>query len=374
MHEIIVKEIEDKNIIWFKNTNSYLVFEPVVAKIISKIDAKVPVSEIEYWCLKKLNAPKEVIIEFVNNIHVVYADNTISTENKAAKSVDFNIPTLYFSEKYYLINNFIFQIQFETEYHESKIHPAFAHLETEKSLGYNFVYTIFDNNQLITFLKEKKCIGQWCKEEVHLLQGKFSMQLLIDIYKKSEEEWMGTFHASAVSNGKESLLILGDSGNGKSTSLALLNANGYHSIADDFVPIDINKDIYTYPAAISLKAQSMVTLLPYYPELETSAEYHFKKMKKIVRYLSPIKIDYNQKQKCKALIFIKYNPDVDFQINLISQINALQQLIPDSWISPIKENAETFIDWFLELPCYQLTYSNNQKMIESVSKIFNDEL
>jgi len=61
-------------------------------------------------------------------------------------------------------------------------------------------------------------------------------------------------------------------------------------------------------------------------------------------------------------------------IKKIDNIAAFEQLVPDSWLSPIPENATTFLDWFANLPCYQLTYSNNQKMIDTVSKIFTDDL
>ena len=309
MCEIIVKEIEDKNIIWFKNSNSYLVFEPMVAKIISKIEAKIPVSEIENWCFKKLSVPKEIITEFVTNIYEIYAKNNILSKDVETKSASFSVPTSFYSEKQYSINDFIFQIQFETEYHESKIHPTFSHLEIDRSLNYNFSYKVFDNENSIVFLKNNDFIGKWTKNNVHLFQGKLSMHLLIDIYNKPERDWLGVFHASAISNGKESMLFLGDSGNGKSTSLALLNANGFSCIADDFVPIDTNKNINAYPAAISIKKNSVKTLLPFYPELENAAEYHFKKLHKIVRYITPQEINYGQKLKCKALVFIKYHSD-----------------------------------------------------------------
>ncbi len=374
MHEIIVKEIEDKNIIWFKNSNSYLVFEPMVAQIISKIAANISVSEIETWCFKKLSVPKEIITEFVTNIYETYAKNNILPKNVETKNACFNIPTSFYSEKQYSINDFIFQIQFETEYHESKIHPTFSHLELKESSNHNFKYTIFDNNESIFFFKNSTFIGQWNKSDAHIFEGKLSMNLLIDIYNKPERDWLGVFHASAISNGKKSMLFLGDSGNGKSTSLALLNAYGFNCIADDFVPIDKEKNIYTYPAAISIKEKSVAALLPYYPVLEKAEEYHLKKRNKTVRFLAPKIIDYNQKQKCKALIFIKYNPEIELEINSISQTEGFQQLIPDSWISPIEENVAIFLDWFLELPCYELTYSNTEKMIKTVSNIFNDEL
>ena len=73
---------------------------------------------------------------------------------------------------------------------------------------------------------------------------------------------MGVFHASAINYKEDALLILGDSGNGKSTSLALLQAQGFHCIADDFVPVDVKKQkVYSFPAAISIKKSSLETLL-----------------------------------------------------------------------------------------------------------------
>ena len=214
----------------------------------------------------------------------------------------------------------------------------------------------------ITFSINGEIIDVWNLDEVHFFQGKFSMKLVENIHQKNENEWLGVFHASAISNGKESMLFLGDSGNGKSTSLALLQANGFTCLADDFVPIDAKKqEVYSFPSAISIKRNSLETLLPIYPELENSAEYHFKKLNKIVRFLPPNNSDYTNHLPCKALVFIKYKKDSDLIINKISKVDAFQQLVPDSWLSPIKENAEIFLNWFSKLPCYQLTYSNNQK-------------
>ena len=74
------------------------------------------------------------------------------------------------------------------------------------------------------------------------------------------------------------------------------------------------------------------------------------------------------------MVFIKYEKNANLTCKKISKIDAFQQLIPDSWISPKKENAQIFLDWFDALNCYQLTYSNNEEMIKTVSKIFNNEL
>ena len=87
------------------------------------------------------------------------------------------------------------------------------------------------------------------------------MKIIECIYNKNEAEWMGVFNASAINFKDENILILGDSGNGKSTSLALLQAQGFQCIADDFVPIDQAQNVYSFPAGISIKKKTVSVLL-----------------------------------------------------------------------------------------------------------------
>ncbi|NVK53256.1 MAG: hypothetical protein HWD85_10005 [Flavobacteriaceae bacterium] len=374
MCEIIVKKIEQKNIIWFENSNSYLLLEDIVAKIILKIQNNVSVKEIKDWCTLKLVSPKDISHSFVDDVVNLYKQQTKTSKNDVGKEINYSTPNIYYSSKYYLIHETVFFMQFQTEYHESLIHPKFAHLEITSPTSYQNCYQIFEAANSIIFFKNKTLIKDWTREEAHLFQGKLSMHILIDIYKIPENNWLGVFHASAITDKKNAILLLGDSGNGKSTSLALLNAHGIDCLADDFVPVDSHKKIRSFPAAISVKKNSVQTLLPYYPNLKETAEFHFKRLQKIVRYLPVKNINYNIQSSCKALIFIKYNKEVELEISLISKTTAFEKLIPDSWISPIKDNVNLFLDWFLELPCYQLTYSNNQKMIATVKKIFADDL
>ena len=170
------------------------------------------------------------------------------------------------------------------------------------------------------------------------------------------------------------MLFLGDSGNGKSTSLALLQASGFTCLADDFVPMDAEKqEVYSFPAAISIKKNSLETLLPIYPELKTSAEYHFKRLNKIVRYLKPNNTNFFTHLPCHDLVFIKYEKDSPLICKTIDKLEAFLQLIPDSWLSPKMENAQVFLNWFGGLNCYQLMYSENEKMIAKVAEIFEKD-
>ncbi|MDG2194293.1 MAG: hypothetical protein P8K77_05480 [Polaribacter sp.] len=375
-NDMLIKKIDTKHIVWFQNSNSYLIFEDSTTAIIKKLHAKQPISEIENWCCLKLEIPKNIAKKFVNDlVKLIQKQHQKPCTKVPLLAMRFVTPNTYNSSKHYLINEVSFLIEFETEFLESLIHPKFAHLEALKMKATEYHYQIFQNDEHIIFLVNGKHIGSWSCKDIHLFQGKFSMQITQHTHQKEAHEWLGVFHASAVGNDTNSLLFLGDSGNGKSTSLALLQANGFKCLADDFVPIDAKKqEVYSFPAAISIKKNSLKTLYPFYPKLKAASEYRFKRLQKTVRFLAPNNLDYTTHLPCKALVFIYYKQGIRLELKTISKVKAFEKLIPDAWISPIKENVALFLDWFLKSPCYQLHYSDAEKMIETVHKIFNDDL
>jgi hypothetical protein len=372
----LYKTSENKTIVWFENSNEYLILENTTADILKRLSKGIPVQEIAEALSKKLDVPLGKTIDFILDLE----KNLYKPKNNKESQIindyrDIKAPKSFEFVKYYKVNNVIFKVSFLSEKELSHVHPKFAHLVIDNSTNYDYEFDVFINNNYIFFLVDKKLIGAWSNKDIHFFQGKFSMELIQKIHQKEEDEWMGVFHASAVNNEEKSVLFLGDSGNGKSTSLALLQANGFSCLADDFVPIDIEKkEVYSFPAAISIKKNSLATLLPIYPELETTAEYNFKRLNKIVRYLKPNNNNYFNHLPCNDLVFIKYEKDADLVCEKISKLDAFQQLIPDSWISPKIENAQIFLDWFTSLNCYHLTYSKNEEMIEAVSKIFKNDL
>ena len=373
MKQIITKKLEDKEIVWFQEANRYLLVEQTAANIINDLYYKEDPKSIATKLNNKIDIPIDVALEFIQKIkNDIVIPNTIGYKVEET-NLSYKIPEKFSFEKFYLINSKIFKVFFSNEFELSLIHPKIAHLEVKQHSIIDFTFQVFHYSKKTFLILDSKLIGSWSVEDIHYFQGKFSMKIIECIYEKEEKDWMGVFHASALNYNKNTLLILGDSGNGKSTSLALLQAQGFQCIADDFVPIDISKKIHTFPAGISIKKNSLPVLLDYYPELKNSAEYHYSRLNKTVRYLPPKNINYQEKNLCKALVFIKYDSNTDFEISKISSLEAFEKLVPDSWISPIPKNATTFLEWFEKLPCYQLTYSNNKKMYAAVKDIFEKE-
>ena len=375
MHEFLSKVLENKSIVWFKSSNSYIILEEIAAQLVHQILEKKTFSEITSALAKELTISEQEATSIIKDLNdqIVIPNTTKTSEEHTSKS-KYVLPSNFTFKKNYLINRKIFKVEFANEFQLSLIHPKFAHLETQESSKIDHTFQVFNSNHLIHLVLDGEFIGAWESKNVHYFQGKFSMKIIECIYNKKEVEWMGVFHASAINYKNDNILILGDSGNGKSTSLALLQTQGFQCIADDFVPIDQAHDVYSFPAGISIKKKALSVLLKEYPTLETSAEYHYERLNKTVRYLPPEKIDYHKKVPCKALVFIKYDESVDFEICEISKLKAFEHLVPDSWISSVPQNAATFLEWFEKLPCYQLTYSNNELMYSAIKRIFGDEL
>jgi len=373
--ELLYKKIENHTIVWFENNNKYVVLEDTTADILKKLNRGISVKEIAQELSQKHGIPTDIAENFVLDFQEKVSNQKENIENQLTKDQrDIKTPESYTIIEYYKVNDLIFKVSYLSEKERSLVHPKFAHLAIEPSATFDNEFEVFIHEKFIYLFVNKNLIGAWTNNDVHYFQGKFSMEFIQKIHQKEEQEWMGVFHASAVSNGKKSILFLGDSGNGKSTSLALLQANGFTCLADDFVPIDVKKQqVYSFPAAISIKKSSLKTLLPFYPELATTTEYNFEQLQKIVRYLKPNNDSYFNHLPCEDLIFIKYEKEADLSCEKISNIEAFQQLIPDSWLSPKKENATVFLDWFETLNCYQITYSKNKKMIQAVSKIFTND-
>jgi len=376
--QILIKPLYKKSIVWFKNTNTYVLVAPETAliilqffkgysetKLLSFIENQLDVSNVEANTLLKS------ILKLIKKLN---SKNDIRNDDKT----DLKPNTSPKIVKYYQIKNTCFRVAFQTKKLAFLIHPKFAHLEVVPTHDLHHYFEVFLRAGKIVFIADGDYVGTWSADEIHFFQGKFSMKLIEKLYQKPEADWMGVFHASALSNGKQNIMFLGDSGNGKSTLAALLAAQSYTLFADDFVPVEANSHhIYYFPAAISIKQKALEVLEPLFPILKKTPQINLMTyIDKSVRYLvtPPLKEKTVFHLPCKVLVFVKYQKDSGLKIKEITKENAFQKLIPDSWLSPLPQNAYQFLDWFEKLTCYNLTYSDNELMYQTVKKLYKDDL
>ena len=72
-------------------------------------------------------------------------------------------------------------------------------------------------------------------------------------------------------------------------------------------------------------------------------------------------------------VFIKYDNSVDILLEKTEPVKALKQLFEESWIPPAPENVAAFLDKILNASFYNLTYSDNQKAMEAINQLFEND-
>jgi hypothetical protein len=364
----------DKNILWLARHNKYILAENIASKLIELIVETADINVAVQFCMSQLNVEHEQAMRYVNELQQYLNDYLLNEKTPQLKVSSIVTSTTPESRRFYSIYGTSFMVEYCSKEYEQLIHPKFEHLEvgTIENPGHYFQVVGIDEGALL--MVDGQPIGAWGHNDSHYLGGKFSMQLLQKIYNNEENDWMAVFHAAGITDGKNCIMFLGDSGNGKSTLSALLMANGYNVLADDFLPVDsCSLMVCHFPSAISVKTNAFELLVSAFPQLKNSKEIHNQTAGKTFRYLPTDRID-QICVPCKALVFVKYEPGSGLLIEDMVHDEAFQHLIPDSWISPEPDNARRFVEWFTQLPCYRLTYSDNTKMIETIKVLFNNGL
>lgn len=373
MTHYLVKTIENKKWLWFKSTNNYLQMEDAVFSVFEQLQNNKSLEEVAKWCAQNYKLSLKEAQQTVYEINALVLEQMKTDDTPEKQEVSFNLSDSFYSSKIYRFNTVLFQLFYGDTHLETMLHPLFAHLETQQTdINMQSIKLHFQQETYVLEVNGKQ-IGNWTKQEGHIFKGQVFMAMLNAAYNKKEKDWLGVLHASAIGNDKSSILFLGDSGSGKSTASAIALASGLSLIADDFVPIDTEGRVLAFPAAISVKKQALKFLFQRFPELLKAKEYELKAMNKTVRYLAPQITDNNQSRLVKALVFIQYSPEIDFDLQPLDKHQAFQSLVVDSWLSPEEENALFFMDWIADLPSYRLHYSNNQKMVDAVHKLLADD-
>ena len=371
------KNLGNRKIIWLEESNNYLLVDNHAAGVIERILTGGSKDEVADWCGKTYELPENESSRFVGEIIELLGkatDHSLTNTGILRSGIVSGLGDGEGHARLYRFNHTLIEIRYCHPRLEELVHPRFSHLEVRSGEADHVIEILHRNNELI-LLVDHQTGGIWEEGEAHLLLGRLFFELVRLANDTDESNWMGVFHASAVSYHSRGLMFLGDSGKGKSTATAILLSEGFTLCADDFVPVDSHYlHLWSFPAALSLKKESLETLMPLFPQLSEARDFFFPESGKTVRYLTTHASEFPDQThvSCEGLIFVNYQVNSGCRISRLPKYQAFSKLVPDSWISPIRDHAQKFLDWFLSMPCYQLTYSDQGKMVQTVSKLFKD--
>ena len=246
-----ISETIDLNthIMWFEKSNKYLVVNDLLNNLIlNKINSeKFP---IDTSLLKKNKINSEKLKPISDNIKNLLKE-CYQDYDKIDPEQSLSIADEYIHQSKFKFNRRVVKIEYSDERLKSLIDPKFNHLKSNDNE--EIIYKVVERNKKINLFKNEKFLGSWGNEKMHEFQGKVSMELTSFFHGMSDSDWTAVFHGSTLFSGNNSLMLTGDSGSGKSSLSAILMANDFALIADDFSPMDDKGIHYNFPSAISIK-------------------------------------------------------------------------------------------------------------------------
>jgi len=370
------KRIGESYLVWFENSNMYIQFEKPAWFVFRKVVSRCKTATIAHEFAIRYGVPPDQSLSFVQDIRAEIEKmnkEEVAQNNTSLISEELNSHVFIpYAIHYYRLGNQLISFSYESRLFEHYLHPLMAHFETtEKSTGMP-LFELFDHQGQIVFRFNGDVKGIWTNEETNFVKGLIFMFLLNVMHGKTDADWLMTVHASAITNGRKTILFSAAPGKGKTTIAALLQARGYRLISDDFVPIDRSTFCaYPFPIAMSVKEGSMDLLASLYPELEQKT-LNFITPEKSVRYLPPVHHPdvTSDIYPVKAFIFIQYDSSVDFLMEKLDPLKAMKLLFEEAWVSPAHGNATLLFELITQISFYQLTYSNNHKALDAITNLF----
>ena len=367
-----VHKINESIVLWFEHSNRYVVTSKSTYPLIKLflrvenqsnfIDSLSDSTQIEH------KAAEDLYLEISNFLE----DANTPLEKNHPYSPSIVIPECH-TIRCYDFDGTTIKVNFQTDVIESLIHPQIEHHLTHLNSNFNIEFDIFKTGDTLQLFKNKKYLGSYSTESFHFLQGKFALELTNAIHNTQADKWIATFHASTVTNNSEAIMIVGDSGNGKSTLSALLMAHGFDVLTDDFSPLYKDMHIYRYPAAISIKKGAFHILEVYLKDFDL-LKTHTNGPKKVnLKYLPPSSKFSTSKSNfpCSTIVSVKFDSTKPSELTEVSIQNILETLIPESWISPDDTHALQFLNWLENVKCYELCYRDNDFAISKFKSLFD---
>lgn len=353
------------HIMWFEKSNKYIVVNDLLNNLIlNKIDSdkfpiKISLLKQNKINSKKLKHIKDDIKNLLEECNIEYDDTN--------SPMSFSIADEYTHYSKFRFNERVVKIEYSDERLKLLIDPKFVHLNCNENEETTF--KIVEKNKKINLFKNDKFLGSWGSKKMHEFQGKVSMELTSFFHGMSNYDWTAVFHGSSLCKENIGLMLTGDSGSGKSSLSAILMTDNFALIADDFSPMDDKGIHYNFPSAISIKEGFYSEAKKLYKSFQELNEYYINDIKGNVKYLPDYSGKSILKSNCKTILNVKFGSGLKNEIKSINKGKALENILPDAWISSDIKDANAFINWVKSSSFYDLTYNDNNEAIKMINEI-----
>lgn len=352
-------DLGDSWLLWLEGTNRYVVLSPAQKAALDLYNA-VDGDVVSFHQLLEasLDWSLEQVQEATAMIQALFEHSALASESlSVAPAIPYDkAPCVIFRD---------FQLgqrHIRVEGRDSKVlnllWPTLRHLSAHPDGQVDTVFRLLKAKGHLYLYQDGVLLQAVPEQAYHYITGKFLMHLIIEQHQRPESEWIGTLHASTVVRNNQALLLVGQSGQGKSTLSTLLCSAGYRLLADDITPLQAHTlEVGYNPSAVSVKAGAFGIVGAHFPEFQALPEVFLNAFKGKVKYL-PLMPPERSSYPCRHLIQVQYRAGAEATLSPISPAEVLEVMIPDSWISAGRAHAAAFMKWLSQKEYYKLTYSD----------------
>lgn len=376
--KFIYKQFDDAFAVWFGQSKSFLLLAEPAFEVLQLYSAGKGKRKITTICKTKYGHLENNISQFVHEIieHIHFFNNPENWKvlSQKTKVNTVTCPEYLLPPIHYSIGGKIMTVSYGNEYLKFAIHPLIAHLETNEPVESGHEFECFEHDGFYLVKYNGQLAEAFKKEHIEYFTGSVKQLMYSILFEIDYYHWMSMLHASGIVMNKQAVLFSAAAGSGKSTISAILKAQGFGYLSDDFIAVDLHGKAYPFPAAISVKEGAVEALSAYFPELaDQQTKQSF--VGKQVRYLPVFNVDEHTKGvTVKAFVFVQYSKSEPFNFEEVTKKKALELLLQETWVNPTPELVTAFFEWIGKTYFYRLTYSDNEKMISTIKNIFgNDE-
>ena len=161
---------------------------------------------------------------------------------------------------------------------------------------------------------------------------------------------------------------MGKSGSGKTLSSSILLKNGFDLVCDDMSPLTRDDKIGYFPNAMSVKPSGYKKIQQLldnsFHVCETTAP------KGPTKYIYP-KNNVPKKKliPCQKIIKISFKMNSNLKISKIENKDLLIHFLDDSFINMNNVAAKSFINWYLNCECFEISYSKDNDLVAAINEI-----
>lgn len=365
------QRISESWLFWFKKSNRYVILEPDLKRA---IDVYFESSD-EVQFSKQLKQrhsdlalnPETIYREVEDFLSASAIPFEGDIDEMAVSNID--LPACKHTVAY-SVNQVPFRVHYQNDEIRALVHNPIAHYAVDElKAAPQSEFWLYVKNDTFYLVQDACLVQAVRKDQTHYIGGKFTTRLISLINEVEESAWAATLHASTVVRNETAVLLTGQSGKGKSTLTALLLSQGYQLLADDITPLHAPSQLVYYnPSAISIKKGAFSVVGQFFSPFKSGPEIYLNAFKGHVKFL-PQPPPPKKRYASSAVVLVEYEADADTQFTPVAPAQVLQDLIPDSWISPDPRHARAFVQWLATLRFFQLRYSNFREAFRAIQSL-----